>query len=338
MDCSYKENWEQTIQNFIDWWNQEGLILDVSTVPRSAGLREPLPDPGLSDSAENRWSDVEWRVEKNHHDFTGQSFPRDTLPRADINLGAGSLALLLGSEPGFEEDTVWFHPYAGAEAKPHKHEPFRFDTENHWWRIHERLAELSMTRGRGRYCVCCPDLVENIDILSALRGPQNLLMDLIENPDWLSEKAWDINAVWFETYDRIYEIIKDEDGSSCFQSFNLWGPGKTAKVQCDASAMLSPDMFERFVLPALTEQCNWIDYSMFHLDGHQCIPHLDLLLSVDSFDAVEWTPDPQVPGGGSPQWYSMYRKILDAGKSVQTILVQPDEVVPLLDAVWGYRR
>jgi len=29
----------------------------------------------------------------------------------------------------------------------------------------------------------------------------------------------------------------------------------------------------------------------------------------------------------------MYRKILDAGKSVQGIGVEPDEVIPLLDAI-----
>jgi hypothetical protein len=31
----------------------------------------------------------------------------------------------------------------------------------------------------------------------------------------------------------------------------------------------------------------------------------------------------------------MYRKILEAGKSVQAIMVEPEEVVPLLDAVGG---
>jgi len=31
----------------------------------------------------------------------------------------------------------------------------------------------------------------------------------------------------------------------------------------------------------------------------------------------------------------MYRKILDAGKSVQAIGVKPEQVVPLLDAVGG---
>ena len=89
------------------------------------------------------------------------------------------------------------------------------------------------------------------------------------------------------------------------------------------------------MVPALTEQCERLDYSMFHLDGHQCTKHLDLLLDIDGLDAIEWTPDPQVPKGGNEKWHSMYRKILDAGKSVQAIGVKPEEVEPLLDAVGG---
>jgi len=74
---------------------------------------------------------------------------------------------------------------------------------------------------------------------------------------------------------------------------------------------------------------------MFHLDGHQCICHLDALLAIDALDAIEWTPDPTVPPGGDPEWYAMYRRILAAGKSVQAVGVQLNEVVPLLDAIGG---
>jgi hypothetical protein len=181
--------------------------------------------------------------------------------------------------------------------------------------------------------VGCPDLIENVDILAAMRDPQRVLLDFIERPDWVEEKVREINQVFFGAYERIYDIIKRPDGSACFDAFRLWAPGKVAKVQCDASAMFSPDMFSRFVLPALTQQCEWLDYSMFHLDGHQCIQHLDLLLSIDALDAIEWTPDPQVPSGGNAEWYPMYKRILQAGKSVQAIGVKADEVAPLLDAV-----
>jgi hypothetical protein len=183
--------------------------------------------------------------------------------------------------------------------------------------------------------VGCPDLVENIDIVAALREPQLLLMDMIERPEWVEEKVWEVNEAFFEAFDRIYEMIKLDDGSSCFWAFHLWGPGKTAKVQCDTAAMFSPRMFSRFVVPALTAQCEWLDHSMFHLDGHQCIRHLDLLLEIEALDAIEWTPDPQVPQGGDPEWWPMYRRILEAGKSVQAVGVKAGEVEPLLDAVGG---
>jgi hypothetical protein len=99
--------------------------------------------------------------------------------------------------------------------------------------------------------------------------------------------------------------------------------------------MISPAMFRRFVAPALTEQCGWVDNALYHLDGTQALPHLDALLSIDTLKAIEWTPQAGIPQGGSPEWYSLYRKIRAAGKSVQAVSVAYDEVEPLIDAVGG---
>lgn len=87
----------------------------------------------------------------------------------------------------------------------------------------------------------------------------------------------EITAVWFEAYQRIYDIIRLDDGSSTFGAFRLWGPGRTAKLQCDASAMFSPAMFRRFVAPSLTKQCEWLDHSLYHLDGTQALVQPDTL-------------------------------------------------------------
>jgi hypothetical protein len=94
-------------------------------------------------------------------------------------------------------------------------------------------------------------------------------------------------------------------------------------------------MFRKFVLPSLTEQCEWLDYSMYHVDGKEELCHLDALLEIEALDAIEWTPNPDLPLGGDPRWFDLYRRILDAGKSVQAYLVRPSEIVPLLDAVGG---
>ena len=120
----------------------------------------------------------------------------------------------------------------------------------------------------------------------------------------------------------IYDLIKDEWGGNVYTAFSIWGPGRTGKVQCDASAMFSTRVFERLVAPALGEQCRWLDYSLYHLDGTQAMHHVDHLLAIDALNAIEWTPQAGIEGGGSPRWYDLYRRILAGGKGVQAVGVQ----------------
>jgi hypothetical protein len=335
MQCSWKPNWPEAKQHFIDWWSHDGLVLGASTGAPNETPHEHAEDPGPAASIEKHYSEPAWRARHNHYVLSHHTFHADTLPIADTMIGPGSLALLIGSEPRFLPETVWFEPSMKDVGEPESLPPLQFDPASRWWKITQATVKECVELGRGKYLVGCPDLVENIDILAALRDPQRLLMDMVERPEWVSRKVDEINQVFFDAYSRIYEIIKLDDESSAFACFGIWGPGKVAKVQCDASAMFSPAMFERFVVPALTQQCDWLDCSLFHLDGHHCMCHLDLLLAIESLDAIEWTPDPQVPPGGAPEWYDLYRKILNAGKSVQAIGVAPNEVIPLLDAVGG---
>jgi maleate cis-trans isomerase len=93
-------------------------------------------------------------------------------------------------------------------------------------------------------------------------------------------------------------------------------------------------MFREFVAPALSAQCEWLDFSLFHLDGTQCIGHLDALLEIEALDAIEWTPQAGIEPGGSPRWFEMYRRILNAGKSVQ-VMASAEDVIPVLEAIGG---
>jgi hypothetical protein len=335
MECTWKPDWEETKQHMIAWWRGEGLVLGMAGTPRTGKPLAITHDPGPSPSVAARYTDVRGRALRNHHQLARQCFPADAFPIAGTDIGPGSLALVLGSEPGFSPETVWFKPCIRDDPHPERRPPLTFDPENRWWQIHDATLKACVELAGDMYTVGCPDLVENIDVLASLRDSQTLLLDMIQRPDWVLEKVSEINQAWFEVYDCIYETIRLPDGGAVYGAFRLWGPGKTAKVQCDACAMFSSAMFERFVLPALTEQCEWLDYAMYHLDGEHCMHQLDALLSINALDAIEWTPSPRVPTGGDPAWYDLYRRILDADKSVQAVGVAPEEVLPLLDAVGG---
>jgi len=264
-----------------------------------------------------------------------RSYGADLLPMADTNMGVGSVALFLGATPVFTPQTVWYHTTMEHVEDPETLPPLRFDPQNAWWQITEQMLRKSVALGRGKYFTGFPDMVENLDTLASLRGSENVLMDCLIRPEWVKAKLREINQVWFESYDRLYDIMKLDDGSSAFCAFKIWGPGKTAKVQCDIAAMMSPAMFRELVVPSLTEQCEWLDHSIFHLDGSQCLCHLDALLEIEALDAIEWTPDPKVPSGGNLYWRDLYRRILAAGKSVQLCGVKREEVIPMLDAIGG---
>ena len=330
----WKSNWDETKQHFIDWWNRDGLVIGAWGAPRSDGPpHEETNTPPKAESIRDRYENGERRAQWSHHILARQVFPADVLPVSDTLISAGDLALFLGAEPGFSRETVWFSPTMNRETDPENLPPLVFDETNHWWQVVDQTIRTATDLGRGKYLIGCPDLMENIDILAVLRDPQKMLIDMIERPEWVERKVEEINTAFFEAYQRIYDGIKLEDGSSAFGAFRLWGPGKTAKIQCDASAMFSPAMFERFVVPCLTEQCDWLDYSMYHLDGTQAMCHLDSLLGIESLDAIEWTPQAGIEDGGDPRWYDLYRKILEGGKSVQVVGVARNEIGPLLEAI-----
>ena len=288
VECAWKPNWEETKRHFVDWWNHDGLVLGMWGAPPADRPRLDVPEPGPAASIAESYINAEWRSRASRFNLSRNAFPCDTLPLANTDLGPGLLATLLGAEPEFAPDTVWYLPAIAEVDEPEKLPPLRFDPENRWWKVTESLLRRSRELAGNDYLVGCPDLIENADILAAIRDPQTLMVDLIERPDWVREKLREINQVWFEAYDRVYDITKLPDGSSAYLAFFLWGPGKTAKVQCDVSAMISPEMFGEFVVPSLTEQVEWLDHSMYHLDGTQAICHLDHLLGIEALDAIEW--------------------------------------------------
>ena len=108
-------------------------------------------------------------------------------------------------------------------------------------------------------------------------------------PTELEQELQAVNAIWFEVFERIYDEI-NEDGEMAFCYFSIWGPGRVAKLQSDISIMISPRNFRRFVQPYIREQCQWLDYSLYHLDGVDAVRHLDALLEIEELNAIQWTP------------------------------------------------
>ena len=334
----YKPGWESVKEHMAAWWRGEGMVLAVYAPREEPLFHAPLPI--LPQDPRERWLDAETRIRHTEYVIARTFYGGDAFPTLNHFLGPGCLALYLGCEGVFfacegafagagNNDTVWYTPLIDdLDRAP----PLRFDPANRYWQRHIGMIRAGVARAAGRYDVGVPDLVENIDILLALRGYAELLLDLIDRPRVVHRFQRQVLELYFRYFDEIYETVKDRQGGSSFQTFRVWAPGRMAKVQCDLGAAISPAMFREFVVPYLAEQCDRLDYSLFHLDGPSCIRHVDALMEIGSLSAVQWTPGAGQASIGCPRWYPLYERIRAAGKSLQLLGVAPDEVRPLVDA------
>jgi hypothetical protein len=328
----WKKNWPQTRQHFIDWWKCRGLVLGCwgTGIDSDGPPHADTARPSSAADPEQYHTDPKSVAERIHYEMARKVWPADVLPAAWPDIGTVSLAPFLGAVPKYERDNIW---YQSCITDPDTHPPLRYEPDAPYSQMLQAVLRAVLARSGGHYFVGMPAIVPNLDVLAALRGTENLLMDILERPAWVHQKLQEIETAYRQVFEDLYDIIKDEDGSMAFGYFMLWGPGKTGLLQCDLAAMLSPKMFDDFVVPYLKQSVNYLDYSMFHVDGHQCLAFVDPLLEIEGLQAIEWTPDPQVPPGGSPHWYDLYKKILQAGKAVWAANLDADEVIPLLDAI-----
>lgn len=369
---TWKPNLAETKKHYINWWNHRGIVLNMwehfqqGVQPHGPYAGENpiiltqaaandygtgsfgLPGAPVAQSLRQRWFDPKWRAEFLDWYVGHSCLKADMLPVANTQLGPGSMAAILGSIFEGGEDTIWIHP------DPHYTDDFRFDPNHPNFQLHKDLLRACVERSQGHYYVGMPDLMEGLDVLAAMKGTDKVLMDTLTQPDLLEEQMQRINDAYFQVFDELYDIIRF-DGRDCggpldpehkgmqvgtdsemaFCYFSAWAPGKMTKLQSDISTMLSVEDYRRFVQPFIREQCQKIDYTIYHLDGVGAMRHLPALLEIDELNAIQWTPGVGQPQGGDPKWYDLYRQIIAGGKSVLACWVTLPQLRPLLDAIGG---
>ena len=335
-EMRYKENWEETKRKFEGFWQQKNtgrpLMRIIARKPEIENLSDGRPhEGGIADvfcqgmnydmPEDLKWKDMEdkyrnaERVAARYRDFCEKHlFLAEAFPNLEIHYGPGSTAAYLGSEIGFKEDTVWFEPCVDEDWEDVP--DLVYDPENKWLKDHLAFAEKCRELAGDDMIVDMPDLMENIDVLSSLRGAQELMMDLIEDPEEIKKRVGQVTKAWIEYFDRFHEIVQDKDGGNAWSCFQLWAPGRYAKLQCDASAMISADAFREFVQDSLREQTEHLDYALYHLDGPGAIKHVDALMEIEGIRALQWTPGDTGPDGTCPDWDGIYDKVVAAGRSL----------------------
>jgi len=308
----YREDMDDVRKRLTVWWNggDIGRPAMQIRVPRPKPLEAiPAMPPPKGWVTRYSTSNFDYRVNLSARANISAYFLGEAVPCVAPDLAPNCLALYLGCHGVEMPDTVWCEP---CMSRPEEAR-FEFDPRNFYWDFCLRLGREQLRLGKGKFLIQFPDLIEGLDTLSAMRGNEKLLVDLIERPDWVHRCLRQITDRYFHYYDILYDLFRDEVGGSVFWA---WAPGRMAKFQCDFSAMISPAMFGEFMAPVLREMCERVSYCMYHWDGPGALGHHDHLLAIPGLKMLQWTPGAGVEPCHHRRWWPIYHKSVEAGKKL----------------------
>lgn len=310
------QDWQRIERDTMAWWAGE---LDRPLVYLTAADPVAAPKPFNYQSNYPLSMPADQVVDRYEPFLAATHYYGDAFPMLWINFGPGIMAGFLGGEVNSVSDpseTVWFTP---ARDIPIGELDVAYDADNRWWRRVQALTAAFVARYNGLLQVGHTDLGGNLDILASLRTTSGLLFDVTEQPDEVRRLVQRTTGLWLRYYDELDALIRPTcRGTTSWAP--IWSTGKTYMLQCDFSYMISPRMFERFVLPDLIACCDHLDHAFYHLDGKGEIPHLGMLLAIPRLRGIQW-----IPGDGQPpadEWLSLLKRIRDGGKLCQ-VFVRP---------------
>lgn len=161
------------------------------------------------------------------------------------------------------------------------------------------------------------------DNLATLRNSNRLLYDVVDRPDLVRRTEEHILNLWIEVFSTFHSIVSPVSDGGCTSWFPLWGPGKFYPTHNDFSYMISPQMYREIFLPALRRQTEFLDYTIYHVDGINAFSHVPILCELPKLQALQI-----LPGAGKPSplhYIDTLRAVQEAGKNLH-ITIKAEEV------------
>ena len=324
----FKPDYESTRSRIEAFWNFEVLDRPITVfgLAKPPSERIPLPVSHHLNPAE-RWMDAEYQAELALTSLSNQEFLGDSLPIAFPNLGPEILSVLYGCPVHFGDfGTSWTDPILEDWSDV---EQIRLDWESPYLQKLHEMTDALLRVGKGKFIVGMTDWHPGADCIAAFRDPQNLALDMITNREDVVNLLERISADYYRIYDIFYHKLR-----AAGMPITSWTPliseGRYYIPSNDFSIMVSKPMFDEVFLPGIRAECQFLDHSIYHMDGPGALRHLDSILSIPELNALQW-----VFGAGNEgfhKWIQVYRKAQAARKGIQ-VMCRASELPLLMETL-----
>ncbi|MDD3244168.1 MAG: trimethylamine corrinoid protein 2 [Eubacteriales bacterium] len=324
----YCENWEAIAKRYEEFWARENHDRPILSIRAPKAVPVCAAPKKQHATLRERWWDTQYQIEVENAYMQNTFYGCEAFPAYSPNLGPDFFAACFGCELEYGESTSWaISNMTDADVEAGK--KLVMDRGNKYYQKMLEMTAAAVEDGRDKYLVGVTDIHPGADGLVSLRGPQQLCMDTVDHPELLSRGTMEMFEGFRTMYDELYTMTtKYQKGATNWMG--IWHPGRWYVTSCDFSCMISPGMYEDFILEELQAELEFLDASVYHLDGPGALKHLDLLLEQPKLKGVQW-----VYGDGQPtasHWLGTLKKIQDAGKCIQ-VNVAPGELETMLQSL-----
>ena len=143
------------------------------------------------------------------------------------------------------------------------------------------------------------------DVLAALYGSPDFVFFLTDHPTEADRVLSQIADLWIGFAQIQLDVIPEFHGGVGSYFYDMWLPGKGCFLQEDGAALLSPGLFDRFIIPGIERIVSRFDTTIIHLHPSSFIP-VDQLIGTD-LAAIELHID--LGGPSASDLLPVYRKI-----------------------------
>lgn len=305
MELEFKKDFEIARENWGKFWEDKMHRPALQLIaPRENCDIQPWPKCykyGRGD-VEQLLDEVEAYVSSHH-------FLAEAIPAYVIAFAPDHFSALLGADIHLHpesDQTAWVEPIIADWDK----DEIKLQTDGFWWQRTIEFIRAFRKRFDGRVLLCPPNIQGGLDCLSAIRGVNELLLDMIDCPDKVKAALESVDVAVKEVQ-AAYADELDIPTFGCVNRHLFYSTKMISVPQCDFACMISPEAFREFQMPALESELADLGQCDYHLDGPDTIRHLETICELDKVDVIQWQP-----GAGEAaekDWWPLYQKIDSLG-------------------------
>ena len=307
MELELKSDFERARRRWDAFWRGEALDRPIFqiVVRKPGSTPAPRPYPVRPDR------DPAPQIDQTLAAAREYEYLAEAIPTFMLEFGPEHFAALLGSElryPPDRPETGWALPF----VEDWDDAEIALKRDSFAWQRTIEFVRAWRARCDGTLLVNAPVLSAGLDALAAIRGPQRLLLDLIDCPPKVHRALEAVRRAYHEVVTVLAKELGWLDTGSADWN-GMYCSGWAQTIQCDFSCMIGRERFGEFAVPCLHHQAGHYEAVTYHLDGPQAAHHLEAICAIPEIGVIQYVP---VPGETPEHVEGVYRDALSLGKGV----------------------